>query len=962
MRPAPGPTAEARAYAVAPGGDLKATAIKYNPGLLPPDILERTFAARQHELADLVERVRQNCQRESAQHCLIIGPRGSGKTTLLHLLGIRVRQDADLAATWMPVLFSEYEPSIYVFGDLMVTILQRVPPLSAEAEGLRAEALERAQADRDNAASLALDGIEAIGAALERRFLLLVDNLDQVFEQATAGDEAATARLRAVLQHSPLFMLVGTSTAVFEELIDYGRPLYQFFAPIHLEPLRFAQVLELLRRRAAVDGNPMFRRMSRDLKRKVRVVTEVAGGNPRLVVALYEVLTGEPLLPEMETLWRLLDELTPYYKGRLEALPPQQRRILDVVVRAAAGAGASEVAQSTGFRPNLVAAQLGRLRAAGWLRLRRGRDKRSSRYVVADRLFHYWYRMRYEPGQRQQLGLLVSFYRDLYGAEELKAIHVDLLARLESAAGAPSHVGGLLDNSAVLDISARLRAIQEVALSGSEADEACERLVIALIQAGELHEAETVAAPVRATAPMLWSWLQAEIGIAFAERLPPARESLEEAVRLFREGRSTCSEGSLEFAACLANEGKTHRMLADLGAEARANLEEAAHLYGQARGIYPEGSMDSATCLANEASVRARLAGLGVEPRAYLEEAVCLFAEARAGLPDGTPDVAACLIGEGTAREGLADLGVSARANLEEAVRLYVKAKTVLPVGSAESARCLTNEGDARRMLADLGVETLANLGEALRLYVEARAILPEGSPHYAACLATAGLALGKLGELGVSARANLEEAVCLFAEARAGFTEGSHNYAACFINEGIARLILARLGVEARANLRQAICLHRRARAILPLGSPELGHCLTNEARASLRLADLDASGMSAEAQAAFLAVLEALGEDERRPLWFAYLRRAILSGMDRVAFEALVDRVAERLSEPAEVLDLFRRAYRLRHDGDSTALEGLSEDLRRAVEALIAEELDEAEGDEAEDDDEADTEPPQV
>src|SRR5262249_21799338 len=155
-----------------------------------------------------------------------------------------------------------------------------------DVQALRAQA---AAADSEAALELTSRAVEEAAAARGRRLLLLIDNLDEILDQVGTGDEMATRRLRSLLQHSPRYMLVGSTTAIFDELVNYQRPLYQFFAPIYLRPLDDQDVQQLLRRRAEVDANQLFLSPSRELRQKVRVITTLTGGNPRLVVALYDV-------------------------------------------------------------------------------------------------------------------------------------------------------------------------------------------------------------------------------------------------------------------------------------------------------------------------------------------------------------------------------------------------------------------------------------------------------------------------------------------------------------------------------------------------------------------------------------------------------------------------------------------------------------------------------------------------
>ena len=70
----------------------------YNPALLTDDQLKRSFVARTRELNDLLAVIRNQPQKGSFQHVLIVGSRGMGKTMLGLRLLLAVREDPKLSA------------------------------------------------------------------------------------------------------------------------------------------------------------------------------------------------------------------------------------------------------------------------------------------------------------------------------------------------------------------------------------------------------------------------------------------------------------------------------------------------------------------------------------------------------------------------------------------------------------------------------------------------------------------------------------------------------------------------------------------------------------------------------------------------------------------------------------------------------------------------------------------------
>ena len=145
----------------------------------------------------------------------------------------------------------------------------------------------------------------------KKRLLTLVDSFDIILEQI--GDERDNARLRDVLMNDGALMLVGGATTFFNEARAYEQPLYKLFKIYNLQSLTSDQIHELLLRRAKLDGRRDFESVLRANATRLRVLEYFTGGNPRLVMMLYRVLTHSDISEVRRGLEKLLDEVTPYY-------------------------------------------------------------------------------------------------------------------------------------------------------------------------------------------------------------------------------------------------------------------------------------------------------------------------------------------------------------------------------------------------------------------------------------------------------------------------------------------------------------------------------------------------------------------------------------------------------------------------------------------------------------------------
>lgn len=392
----------------------------YNPDRMPESEIRATFVARQPLVDELIRVVKGQPEGAGVQHVLIIAPRGMGKTTLLLMLHFAVR-DRGLDRPWQVVRFPEESYGIYDLADFWLQTLSILaveaqnPALMEQVEGMKQEFT--GSGDLQEAALALLRGW---CRSHRRRLLLLVDNLDLILDQI--HDERENARLRTVLMNEGDFMLVGGATTFFHAARAYEQPLYNFFKIYNLENLSYPQVQDLLRRRATVDGLTGFEETLRANRVRLKVLQYFTGGNPRLTLMLYRIVTQSDVLEVRRGLEKLLDEVTPYYKAKIESLPPQQRKILDCIARITAvtstGLTPGEIAREARLTPNQVSAQLKRLAETGYVRSANVRG-RNAYYTLSEPLYAIWHQMRFGRAAREKMVWLLTFLSAYYEAEEV---------------------------------------------------------------------------------------------------------------------------------------------------------------------------------------------------------------------------------------------------------------------------------------------------------------------------------------------------------------------------------------------------------------------------------------------------------------------------------------------------------------------------------------------------------------
>ncbi len=384
----------------------------YNPALLPREELKRLFLVRHAELAKMLHRLSPG--RASAQHVLILGERGMGKTTLLIRLAHAIEEDSDLRQRWIAVRFDEEQYNIGELADLWLNCLEKIGEDSNDPEPLRIvdQLLEEYSGrELEEAAFLRL---KQYSLRKDRRFLLLVDNLDIVLGRLDPDFEAH--RLRDILLHEEWINLIGAATGPVKETYDYDNPFYQLFETVSLEPLTRKEAEELLQglEKCFASGSGVAR-MLRDRRELLDVFHILMRGNVRTTTTLFLVIKEHPVADLGFLLGHLFDLHTSRYMERIESLPRQGQRVFDALARSWDPTTAEHIASDLRIERGSASGQLHRLVDRNFAQ-KVHLPQRSIGFQVRDRFFNLWYLMRSGRRQRRLLNSLIGFvelfYRD----------------------------------------------------------------------------------------------------------------------------------------------------------------------------------------------------------------------------------------------------------------------------------------------------------------------------------------------------------------------------------------------------------------------------------------------------------------------------------------------------------------------------------------------------------------------
>jgi len=428
---------------------------KYNPDQYSQKEMEDTFVAREAILQSILDELRERIKSPTNQHFLITGPRGIGKSNLLVMIRNRLLAEPSLSQGYVPVKTSEEEYSINCLRDLFSRILELLFDISQDQD--LKEAISRIQynSDDDHAVEIAVNALRDFCTHSDKKLVLLMDNFDLILGDQIS-DVAQIGKLRDILMNQSFLVLIGASPSFFKEVSGYTRPFYEFFHLVDLDELSVEQMTELIHKRAQCDGNTALTQNMDDLVSRIKVVHHLTGGNPRLALMLYQICSTREFHEVKTALRELLDDLTPYYKARLEQLPPQPRKVMDTFASLGRPATPKELSNLTRIPINQINSILIRLKDPGFVAIAPQKRRKSTLYMVSDRVFRVWHQMRYSQKSRRRLEFLIEFLRIWYSEKEWKTEIQRLLEdykslsserRFEDASPIIEHLGYLFDSS-----------------------------------------------------------------------------------------------------------------------------------------------------------------------------------------------------------------------------------------------------------------------------------------------------------------------------------------------------------------------------------------------------------------------------------------------------------------------------------------------------------------------------------
>jgi len=388
----------------------------YNPDRKSKDQLISEFVVRNKILEDIMGDLESSRMKTPEQHYLVVGQRGAGKSTFLNRIKYAVEDSVKLKPVLIPILFGEEQYNVGELANLWENVAQILEDYHG-FNGLYGE-MERNVHDK-KFEEKCWDMLESALDRKEKKLLLLIDNIGDMFKKI---DEMEVRRLRELLQTKPQIRLIGASPFYLESLLDYKQPMFEFFKVIRLDELTSEETFHLLLKLGEIHSEKeKIEKIINETPRRVESLRTLTGGVPRTIALMFNIFIEHEHESSLKDLDRILDNVTPLYKHRMDDLPAQQQKIVDALARNWDPISVKDLKDKVRLESKVISAQLRQLEK-NQVVLKMETGTKNHEYILKERFFNIWYLMRYgRKDDRQRVLWLVRFLESWYTNEEIES-------------------------------------------------------------------------------------------------------------------------------------------------------------------------------------------------------------------------------------------------------------------------------------------------------------------------------------------------------------------------------------------------------------------------------------------------------------------------------------------------------------------------------------------------------------
>jgi len=398
---------------------------KFNPYSMDDETILAVATGRKCLLGRVVKTLEDNLNSESvAQHTLIRGPRGMGKSFFLKYLQITFRQSGKFDNCEF-LLLPEEQNNINTPSDLIKLILSEL----TQQSGVDATTFWE---EPDEVWQIELQKLkkylsEKKSAQKDYMLVVVLENLDTFLHNIKSDKKTAKvheSRFRHLLERIKDLTIIGAVPRVDSDIIDgnYNKRLFHAFKKCTLKKWTTEDYFKYFDRRKDLSGIEMTEAEESLKRAKLKALSHFTGGSPRIAVVLTNLLLEDNVISTANTLFGLIDDLTPYYQDLTKSIPKQSKKLFDTLIRKGENLSQSELAEALGTTQSKISKAFLWLQYNGYVIGTKRSDSAAFSYQVADRIHVLYYQLR-EINHNQgitPIWLLSDFLVAFYQSDELR--------------------------------------------------------------------------------------------------------------------------------------------------------------------------------------------------------------------------------------------------------------------------------------------------------------------------------------------------------------------------------------------------------------------------------------------------------------------------------------------------------------------------------------------------------------
>ncbi|QKJ22920.1 NACHT domain-containing protein [Poseidonibacter lekithochrous] len=398
---------------------------KYTPDEMPEDEFLKRFVVREKVFEEIFKDIKASDYEVSNQHFIIVGQRGQGKTTLLRKILIETKKDKNLSKFLIPVKFAEEQYQIRSLSRLWEEVADYLQSIYEDIFPNILDDMEEFFDDEDYELK-AFSYFEKHIKKQNKKLLILVDNIDELIGKFSEKEQR---RFREILLTSSSFRIIGGSTKMLEQHYDYSKPFYEFFKIVKLKGFNSEESKKFLLSYANTEEKKKIKEVIENTPERLEVIRQLTGGVPRTLVMLFDIFLDEEGTA-FDDLLKILDEVTPLYKHRMDDLPAQLQELVHTIAINWDGMYTKNIARKTRMESKAISSQLKKLEKFEIIESESvGKNKI---YKIKERFFNIWYLMRFgRKKDRQRVEWLIAFLNSWCSKDELENKAIDFMNKLK---------------------------------------------------------------------------------------------------------------------------------------------------------------------------------------------------------------------------------------------------------------------------------------------------------------------------------------------------------------------------------------------------------------------------------------------------------------------------------------------------------------------------------------------------